>query len=556
MKSEKYTTLGKVVFWMIILLWVLKSTVPCHAQPPEGMTEIPAGEFIMGLSENDIKDITRNIGGQKAELQSALPQHKVRLSPFYIDKLEVTNKEYKKFIEATGHQPPEEGWEDGSPPKRKESHPVTFVTFNDAEAYCKWAGKRLPTEAEWERAARGTDGRYFPWGNKYKRKSYANTNKSRNRGTTKVGSFKKGASPDGCYDMAGNVWEWTSSYYLPYPNSPHKDEFYGKERRVLRGGSWDDPVNYAITAIRIKVTPNSSDELSGFRCAMDAGAGVETTKAKAVSPEPIEISPKPAERSRPAKSRRRTNPAAKASAKSAGSTSSDMVLVAGGEFQMGLDEKDLPAIVDDLGGMVKYHFNATPKHTVNLAAFFIDKTEVTNEEYKKFVDATSHQPPEEGWEDGKYPKRAGKKPVVFINWNDAKAFCEWKGKRLPTEAEWEKAARGADGRLFPWGNKFQRKNAITNKARKRSPIDVGKTSRGKSPFGCFDMAGNVWEWTSSYYLPYPGNNHEDEFYGNARYVIRGGSFLDFPYDALTTVRSKFTPVTTDENVGFRCAKTP
>ncbi len=238
-------------------------------------------------------------------------------------------------------------------------------------------------------------------------------------------------------------------------------------------------------------------------------------------------------------------------------SSQDMVEVPAGEFTMGLDENELQAIVDELGGIIKYHFNATPKHKVNLPTFYIDKFEVTNEEYKKFVDATKHAPPEEGWEDGNYPSKAGKKPVVFINWNDAKAFCEWKGKRLPTEAEWEKAARGNDGRLFPWGKRYKRKKyANTNKERKRGTTNVGSFKQGVSPSGCFDMAGNVWEWTASFYKPYPGNSHDDEFYGEERYVVRGGSFLNPPYDVLTTNRSKFTPVSADENIGFRCAKSP
>jgi formylglycine-generating enzyme required for sulfatase activity len=233
----------------------------------------------------------------------------------------------------------------------------------------------------------------------------------------------------------------------------------------------------------------------------------------------------------------------------------DMVLVPAGEFTMGIDEARIGKIVGQLGGMAKYYYNATPAHKVNVGAFYIDKYEVTNEEYKKFVTATGRQIPLH-WEDagGDIPSGKEKHPVVYVSWEDAAAYCKWAGKRLPSEAEWEKAARGTDGRLFPWGDKFSRKKLNFEKSRKHGTVKVGSYPKGVSPYGCFDMAGNVWEWTADNYLPYPGNKYEDEFYGKERYVLRGGSYLDAKYDALSIVRSKFTPVTDDENVGFRCAK--
>jgi iron(II)-dependent oxidoreductase len=233
----------------------------------------------------------------------------------------------------------------------------------------------------------------------------------------------------------------------------------------------------------------------------------------------------------------------------------EMVLIPTGEFNMGLDVARVEKMVGSLGGMVKYHDSSTPAHKVNVDAFYIDKYEVTNGEYKKFVTATSHKIPLH-WEDagGDIPTGKEKHPVVYVSWEDAVAYCEWGGKRLPTEPEWEKAARGTDGRLFPWGKKFSKKNLNFDKSRKNDTVKVGSYPKGVSPYGCFDMAGNVWEWTADNYLPYPGNKHEDEFYGKERYVLRGGSYLDAKYDAVTTMRSKFTPVTDDENVGFRCAK--
>ncbi len=230
-----------------------------------------------------------------------------------------------------------------------------------------------------------------------------------------------------------------------------------------------------------------------------------------------------------------------------------MVYVPPGEFIMGANPDQLADIADKVGGMVKYIENATPRRKVNLPGYYIDKYEVTNEQYKQFVDAAKHTPPEY-WEGGKIPAGKGKHPVVFVTLDDAKAYAKWAGKRLPSEAEWEKAARGTDGRIFPWGNKYKRKRANTDEARKRGTTPVGAFEKGKSPYGAYDMAGNVWEWTTGNYLPYPGSTCQDEFFGKERYVIRGGSFMDFKNDALSLVRSKFTPATDDENVGFRCVK--
>ncbi len=230
----------------------------------------------------------------------------------------------------------------------------------------------------------------------------------------------------------------------------------------------------------------------------------------------------------------------------------NMILVPAGVFTMGLTEAQLDK-VKDLGGSVVRNANATPAHKVNLPAYYIDKYEVTNEDYKKFVDAAKHTHPEH-WEGGKIPAGKGKHPVVFVTLSDARAYAKWAGKRLPSEAEWEKGARGTDGRLFPWGNRYKRRHANTDEARKGGTTPVGSFEKGKSPYGVYDMAGNVWEWTTDNYLPYPGTKHEDEFFGKERYVVRGGSWYDLKSDAITAARSKFTAPSADETLGFRCAK--
>ena len=187
---------------------------------PEMIT-IPAGKFTMG--SNDSED-------------GAKPVHTVYLDSYEIGRYEVMVAQYRKFCEATGRvmpKTPEWGWND--------DHPIVNVTWSDAEAYCKWAGGRLPTEAEWEKAARGTDGRTFPWGATWDKNRCANWELSLTS-TAPVGSYPAGASPYGCMDMAGNVWEWCADWYDEdyYAASPSRNPAGPSSGgwRVLRGGGW------------------------------------------------------------------------------------------------------------------------------------------------------------------------------------------------------------------------------------------------------------------------------------------------------------------------------
>ncbi|MBI3397721.1 MAG: formylglycine-generating enzyme family protein [Deltaproteobacteria bacterium] len=221
----------------------------------------------------------------------------------------------------------------------------------------------------------------------------------------------------------------------------------------------------------------------------------------------------------------------------------DMVLVPGGEFTMGSND---------------WWPKSGPEHKRNLPAFYIDIYEVTNKRFKTFVDTTGYKPPDH-WEGNKIPEGKEKHPVVYVSWFDAEAFCRWEGKRLPSEAEWEKAARGTDKRTFPWGDKFSRDKANTPQYGKEDTMPVASFESGKSPYGVYNMAGNVWEWTADWFKPYPENTHPDENYGEKYKVLRGGSWYDCTYykcgiSAPTYNRIFFNPQTRNNNFGFRCAK--
>jgi len=218
------------------------------------MVEIPAGPFTMG-SDTRIEDET--------------PAHEVDLPAFEIDKFEVTNADFVQFLEATGYQTDAEregrtkNWQSAA--EGKDNHPVVFVSWNDAVTYCQWAGKRLPTEAEWEKAARGTDGRMYPWGNEWDA-SKANVKDTGLRGTACVGSFGAGASPYGVEDMAGNVWEWTADWYEAYPGSDYESDYFGQRFRVLRGGAWFETADFVRTTVRNANSETAANDDLGFRC--------------------------------------------------------------------------------------------------------------------------------------------------------------------------------------------------------------------------------------------------------------------------------------------------
>jgi serine/threonine-protein kinase len=227
-----------------------------HETNGHQMTLIATGTFAMGPSRRDI-----------------------HLDAFYMDMLPVTNEQFKVFVDATGYRPKDEDakrflqhWRHGKPPRGEEKHPVVYVSWLDARAYCTWSGSRLPTEAEWEKAARGTDGRKYPWGRAEPTATFANFGR-RDGGTMPVGSFPEGASPYGLLDLAGNVWEWCEdvqddAFYESGPTrNPKNTHRTPRCHYVMRGGSWMYEATSLRTFARVGFEARYRFAGGGFRCA-------------------------------------------------------------------------------------------------------------------------------------------------------------------------------------------------------------------------------------------------------------------------------------------------
>ena len=242
-------------------------------QPADGMLFIPGGEFLMGSSPEELRVVKEKYGKRDLyknyPFEQEQPKRYVFVASFYIDRHEVTNKEYAKFIKATGYTPPH-NWDNGMYGSGKDDHPVLFVSQKDAMEYAHWAGKRLPTEKEWEKAARGTIGLVFPWGNEfdpYKAVTAESDLKLILGALCNVNSANGvelapgDISPYGVRDMAGNVREWTSTV-VPGPTP----------MAVIKGGSWVDVSVNARAAHREYVPQGSISHIIGFRCARDVSS--------------------------------------------------------------------------------------------------------------------------------------------------------------------------------------------------------------------------------------------------------------------------------------------
>ncbi len=282
----------------------------------------------------------------------------------------------------------------------------------------------------------------------------------------------------------------------------------------------------------------------------------------------------------------------------------DMVQIPAGIFTMGSDKTDSDGLQKQYGLVKPLFLDEHPRHEVTLPSYYIDRYEVSNFDYKRFVQAVSGREPF-GWTQNGYnllPDRLAKTeldtlrwiareyfkfdkdtsvmdretllramderqkildryPVAEISWDEATAFCRWKGKRLPTESEWEKAARGTDGREFPWGDNWDVARLSTGENDSSSDeglMPLGSFEFSKSPYGAYDMAGNVWEWVEDDYRAYPGSDFQSPDFNQGKKVIRGGGGGVGHYALSVFFRAAARQAAdrnaTSADVGFRCAK--
>ena len=292
------------------------------------MVPIPSGEFVMGSDKYQKDKVMGEFGNAKPWYMDEHPKHTMTLAAYQFDSYEVTNAEYADYIKANQVLPPENWMENGylltlKPEKLQQAPvkvlrkvvskvlkidvdsrmmkrdellatindrlkyigdlPVTYVTWYDAKNYCQWQGKQLPSEAQWEKAARGQDGREFPWGDKWVDAASNSGNEQWTDGSAPVGSYPKDKSPYGVFDLGGNVSEWVADWYQSYPDSDYSSDDFGEKYKVARGGAWGGEGHYTLhlfyrAAYRANLDPNQTYEDVGFRCAKSGAPGVKISK--------------------------------------------------------------------------------------------------------------------------------------------------------------------------------------------------------------------------------------------------------------------------------------
>jgi formylglycine-generating enzyme required for sulfatase activity len=249
---------------------------------------------------------------------------------------------------------------------------------------------------------------------------------------------------------------------------------------------------------------------------------------------------------------------------SIGTDGMTLLFVPEGDFIMGADATEALAECQNLRSdcRLEWFTNAEPPHTVKMDAFWMDEHEVTNKQYAACVSTGKCAPP---FQNNSYTRgdyygnpRYDEYPVIYVTWQNAHDYCEWAGRRLPTEAEWEKAGRGTDERLYPWGNEKPTSNLLNFALKVGDTSPIKSYSKGVSPYGVYDMSGNVWEWVNdwydeNYYRTSPASNPPGPAEGTDR-VTRSSAWIFYDFDVRVTDRYGNDPKTANNVIGFRCAR--
>jgi formylglycine-generating enzyme required for sulfatase activity len=551
----------------LVILGPMLIVLNVYAQKPTiEWVEIPAGTFTMG---SPASEVDRN---------DDETLHHVTLNAFKMSKYEVTVGQFKAFVDATGYitsankgrggaygsiirngtewkEKADVNWkcdvEGNLIPEKEYNYPVTHVSWNDARAFADWMGCRLPTEAEWEYACRaGTVTQFNTGYNLTTDQSNFNGNYPYNKNvigeyrgkTMPVGSFPPNAW--GLYNMHDNVWEFCSDWYGEYPKvSQTNPEGPSKGmQRVSRGGNWADAAQNCRSACRHQTPPDNRSCYTGFRLIYS-------------DPDTIEYK----------------------TSMHANETTIEWVEIPAGKFLMGSPKNE------------ESRWDNETQHQVTLSTFKMSKYEVTVGQFKAFVDATGYKTDADkgrggvngsgililtdfeykagvNWkcdEEGNLiPETEYNYPVTHVSWNDARAFADWMGCRLPTEAEWEYACRAGTSTPFCTGNCLS-----TTKANCYGYYSFGDCGfglfRGKTMpvgsfppngWGLYDMHGNVVEWCSDWYGDYPNTDQTNPKglvkRGDHR-VNRGGSWMNDPSSCRSASRRYNDIYARSSALGFR-----
>ena len=496
---------------------------PRRTPVPPGMVALPAGGVALG---------------SRAEEGNAVehPRHWVQLDAFALDRTEVTQGAYGQCVAAGKCAPPQ--LPAGATPS-DDAQPVTGVRWLDAADFCAWSGKQLPTEAQWEYAARGAGQDIsHPWGDELAtcRRAWMTDAKpgcGAQRLTTPC-QIPAGSSPQGICDLVGNVWEWTADWYAPYqpdavwnPRGPAQGL-----ARVVRGGSWLEFVHSARAAARAPRLPETRAVDLGFRCAAPLTDAV-TVASQAVAPLAGDAQPWSPESSP------HTDPG----------TGLRYIWLPGGSFTFGCEPSDSHCFADEKPGVV-----------TQVDGFWLGEIDVTAAGYHACVLAGVCGAADSSGSCNARVAERQQHPANCVSAYQAEVFCTWAGARLPTAIEWEFAAKGGEGRVYPWGSADVGPTR-TNYCDKRcgglhpdwmwpdkkaddgwaATAPVGSFPLGASRHGLLDMVGNAAQWTAT---PHGVQARE----------VRGGGWDLYARYLRNSARTALPPSHWFDNVTIRCAR--